>query len=177
MTKKMYLLLFFLALTYSLCNNSQYFNATSSKCISCPTGCLNCLNSTFCNSCKVGFYPFNNSCILCTLPCSACSSHDLCTTCISSNFFNSTSLTCELCSNNCLTCNSSSYCTKCTYDHYILEDACIPCDEGCQCNGYLNFCDSYSLGSNTTIVVFTLIPLSIVSAVIITIYCLKRKCN
>jgi proprotein convertase subtilisin/kexin type 5 len=78
-------------------NCSQYHYLSNGSCLDCSTNCVQCLNSTVCQSC-VSSYLYNSSCLqicpnltypdislqclACVLPCETCLDSQTCVTCI-----------------------------------------------------------------------------------------------
>lgn len=79
------------------------------SCLTCPSSCSSCLNTTYCLSCvqDVTFMTSTHSCVA---------------ACPSGYYGNTTTSTCEKCATKCLTCLSSpTNCISCLTGYYFVK--------------------------------------------------------
>ena len=88
----------------------MYADLTTLRCEVCSSTCLNCIfQSTYCTSCKINFYFYNNTCL------SSCPT----------NYYSDSSSICQSCQYPCENCvSSATNCTSCT-DRYLLNNSCL----------------------------------------------------
>ncbi|KAL4456738.1 hypothetical protein ABPG73_014764 [Tetrahymena malaccensis] len=137
-------------------------NPNQKYCRQCNSSCKTCQNSTYCTSCKDGYYLNNNTCLSCDSSCLTCngSGPSLCIICSQANSYisimqnsncvsqcdlsigqyidttNPNQKYCRQCNNQCQTCQNSSSCTSCKVGYYLNNNICLSCDSSCQtCNG------------------------------------------
>lgn len=89
------------------CPRGFYEDSTYGNCSKCPQNCFDCLNSTYCKTCKQSKRLYKGQC------------YD---TCPSGTYEDGSS--CYDCSNTCKTCRSLSTCTECKPSYVLFEGQC-----------------------------------------------------
>ena len=116
------------------CPITMYFDILSHSCLSCPFGCMSCINSQ-CTSCNPGYFLYiSPQSILCRrksplFPCDQQYSWQRGTTCLVTNYTNpSLRMTeCAAMIENCQVCipGSTEVCVLCNEGFYIYNNTCI----------------------------------------------------
>lgn len=132
-------------------------------CYSCPTNCYTCLNTSYCSTCKTGYFRYNGkcssscptgqyasgtSCTLCAKQCTACTNRSYCTSCAAGYYLYlgqclmkcpsgtyPSDKTCMPCKSTCTECISETECTECK-TNYFLNTATLTCSFGCATGKY-----------------------------------------
>lgn len=116
------------------------FYLRDGTCVACHASCATCSDSTYCNTCKTGYFNATNAdyrtCVSCSTGCISCTSASSCTTCATR--YRLSASACVACSANCLQCTNSA-CTNCEDGYGLISGVCQICSNvafggtaGCQ---------------------------------------------
>lgn len=97
------------------CAVGRYLSSSYS-CVTCPTGCSNCLNATYCYACSSSYLMCEHVCV---------------SSCPIAYYKDSTNSLCISCYSKCKTCSGSlaNQCLTCYSDHFLSSGSCIECED------------------------------------------------
>ena len=115
------------------CNTSYYLS--NGNCLSCTSGCVQCINANYCTKCS-NWFVLNTSTHKCDKRCDSympncvdCTSSTNCTRCYGGYYINSQNK-CSPCTDiaNCIQCSNGSTCTICNSGYYVnSSNKCSAC--------------------------------------------------
>lgn len=139
------------------CQTNFYADASTgiNVCLSCPSGCPNCISKTLCGTCAAGYYKSDvGGCLKCDPSCQTCNGSLAanCITCVTGLQFSNGN--CLGCLSSCLSCSAPTICSACPAGKILINGSCLDqCPErsfqnGTSCSSCDITCKTCSNGSS-----------------------------